>query len=67
MGVASKVTMIAEGNLGPEIFLALVLWNGECVRFHILCTGGTNPCQRLVNIRRSSGITDKNVCAIMNK
>ena len=24
----------------------LVLWNGECERFNILHTGGTNPCQQ---------------------
>ena len=38
--------MIAEWNLGPEIFLALVLWNGEWERFHILHTGGNDPYQQ---------------------
>ena len=44
--------MIAESNIGPEIFLALVIWNGEWERFHILHSGGTDPYQRN-NIRFS--------------
>ena len=44
MGVASISQQFL--NIGPEIFLALVLWNGEWERFHTLHTGGTDPCQQ---------------------
>ena len=39
--------MIVEWNIGPEIFLALVLWNGEWEWFHIFITNGTDPCQKI--------------------
>ena len=39
--------MIGDPNLGPEIFLALVLWNEESERFH-MHTGGSDPYQHNV-------------------
>ena len=70
MGVASISQQFF--SIGPEIFLALVLWNGERERFHTLHTSGTDPCQQnniriFFNIQRSARVTDKNARASKNK
>ena len=58
--------MIAELNVGPEIFLALVFWNREWEWFHILCSGKKILVNKItfgfLNIWRPAGVTKECVC-----